>query len=100
MENFIKKIFDIDDEAEELKKVLEEKKQNLSKKFDEEIENIDTHYRRVVEEEKNNLSSRLKEIEAQEKLRLDDYEKKAEKLKLIFLQKKDELLEKISGNLL
>ena len=100
MENFIKNIFDIDEEAEKYQKSLEKEKLQLMQDRKSKIEELDKEYINVLADEKSNLNSRLKNIETQDTKQLDDYKKKSEKIKDIFAQKKDLLVKSFAKSLL
>ena len=100
MEDFIKKIFEIDDEAEKYEQSLEDKKKQLIKDRQDKLTKIDKEYEKAIKNEKENLNSRLNEIESSDNLKLEEFRKKAEDIKRVFEQKKDVLIEKFSDSLL
>lgn len=100
MEDFIKKIFEIDDEAEKYEQSLEDKKKQLIQDRQDKLTKIDKEYEKAIKNEKENLNSRLNEIESSDNLKLEEFRKKAEDIKRVFEQKKDVLIEKFSDSLL
>lgn len=100
MENFIKNIFDIDEEAEKYQNSLEKEKLKLMQDRKSKIEELDKEYINVLADEKSNLNSRLKNIEAQDIKQLDDYKKKTEEIKNIFAQKKVLLVRSFAKSIL
>lgn len=100
MEDFIKKIFEIDDEAEKYEQSLEDKKKQLIKDRQDKLSKIDKEYEEAIKNEKENLNSRLNEIESSDNLKLEEFRKKAEDIKRVFEQKKDVLIEKFADSLL
>lgn len=100
MEDFIKKIFEIDDEAEKYEQSLEDKKKQLIQDRQDKLSKIDKEYEEAIKNEKENLNSRLNEIESSDNLKLEEFRKKAEDIKRVFEQKKDVLIEKFSDSLL
>lgn len=100
MEDFIKKIFEIDDEAEKYEQSLEDKKKQLIKDRQDKLSKIDKEYEEAIKNEKENLNSRLNEIESSDNLKLVEFRKKAEDIKRVFEQKKDVLIEKFADSLL
>jgi hypothetical protein len=100
MEDFIKKIFEIDDEAEKYEQSLEDKKKQLIQDRQDKLTKIDKEYEEAIKNEKENLNSRLNEIESSDNLKLEEFRKKAEDIKRVFEQKKDVLIEKFSDSLL
>lgn len=100
MEDFIKKIFEIDDEAEKYEQSLEDKKKQLIQDRQDKLTKIDKEYEEAIKNEKENLNSRLNEIESSDNLKLEEFRKKAEDIKRLFEQKKDVLIEKFSDSLL
>ena len=100
MEDFIKKIFEIDDEAEKYEQSLEDKKKQLIQDRQDKLTKIDKEYEEAIKNEKENLNSRLNEIESSDNLKLEEFRKKAEDIKRVFEQKKDVLIEKFSVSLL
>ena len=93
MEDFIKKIFEIDDEAEKYEQSLEDKKKQLIQDRQDKLTKIDKEYEEAIKNEKENLNSRLNEIESSDNLKLEEFKKKAEDIKRVFEQKKDVLIE-------
>lgn len=100
MEDFIKKIFEIDDEAEKYEQSLEDKKKQLIQDRQDKLTKIDKEYEEAIKNEKENLNSRLNEIESSDNLKLEEFKKKAEDIKRVFEQKKDVLIEKFADSLL
>jgi len=100
MEDFIKRIFEIDDEAEKYEQSLEDKKKQLIQDRQDKLTKIDKEYEEAIKNEKENLNSRLNEIESSDNLKLEEFRKKAEDIKRVFEQKKDVLIEKFSDSLL
>lgn len=100
MEDFIKKIFEIDDEAEKYEQSLEEKKKQLIQDRQDKLNKIDKDYEDAIKTEKDNLNRRLSEIESSDSLKLDDFRKKAEDIRKMFEQKKEMLIEDIADSLL
>lgn len=100
MENFIKNIFDIDEEAEKYQNSLEKEKLKLMQDRKSKIEELDKEYINVLADEKSNLNSRLKNIEAQDIKQLDDYKKKTEEIKNVFAQKKVLLVRSFAKSIL
>ena len=88
MEDFIKKIFEIDDEAEKYEQSLEDKKKQLIQDRQDKLTKIDKEYEEAIKNEKENLNSRLNEIESSDNLKLEEFKKKAEDIKRVFEQKK------------
>ncbi|EJP22427.1 hypothetical protein HMPREF1142_1278 [Peptostreptococcaceae bacterium AS15] len=100
MEDFIKKIFEIDDEAEKYEQSLEEKKKQLIQDRQYKLNKIDKDYEDAIKAEKENLNRRLSEIESSDNLKLDDFRKKAEDIRKMFEQKKEMLIEEFANSLL
>ena len=100
MEDFIKKIFEIDDEAEKYEQSLEEKKKQLIQDRQDKLNKIDKDYEDAIKTEKENLNHRLSEIESSDSLKLDDFRKKAEDIRKLFEQKKEMLIEEFADSLL
>ena len=100
MEDFIKKIFEIDDEAEKYEQSLEEKKKQLIQDRQDKLNKIDKDYEDAIKAEKENLNRRLSEIESSDNLKLDDFRKKAEDKRRMFEQKKEMLIEEFANSLL
>ncbi|EFM39385.1 hypothetical protein HMPREF0379_0839 [[Eubacterium] yurii subsp. margaretiae ATCC 43715] len=100
MEDFIKKIFEIDDEAEKYEQSLEEKKKQLIQDRQDKLNKIDKDYEDAIKAEKENLNRRLSEIESSDNLKLDDFRKKAEDIRRMFEQKKEMLIEEFADSLL
>jgi len=100
MEDFIKKIFEIDDEAEKYEQSLEEKKKQLIQDRQDKLNKIDKDYEDAIKAEKENLNRRLSEIESSDNLKLDDFRKKAEDIRKMFEQKKEMLIEEFANSLL
>ena len=100
MEDFIKKIFEIDDEAEKYEQSLEDKKKQLIQDRQDKLTKIDKEYEEAIKNEKENLNSRLNEIESSDNLKLEEFRKKAEDIKRVFEQKKNVLIEDIADSLL
>lgn len=100
MEDFIKRIFEIDDEAEKYEQSLEDKKKQLIQDRQDKLTKIDKEYEEAIKNEKENLNSRLNEIESSDNLKLVEFRKKAEDIKRVFEQKKDVLIEKFADSLL
>lgn len=100
MEDFIKKIFEIDDEAEKYEQSLEEKKKQLIQDRQDKLNKIDKDYEDSIKAEKENLNRRLSEIESSDNLKLDDFRKKAEDIRKMFEQKKEMLIEEFANSLL
>lgn len=100
MEDFIKKIFEIDDEAEKYEQSLEQKKKQLIQDRQDQLNKIDKDFEEAIKIEKENLSHRLSEIESSDNQKLEDFRKKAEDIKRMFEQKKNVLIEEIAESLL
>ena len=100
MEDFIQKIFEIDQEAEDYQKTFENKKNALLEDRKMQFEKLDKEYLKVLEDEKNNLNRKLSEIENKDTKELDEYKQKADKVKSVFIQKKSELIEKFAKSIL
>lgn len=100
MEDFIQRIFEIDEEAENYQKTFENKKKELLKDRKEQFEKLDKEYLKVLEDEKNNLNLRLDEIENKDTKQLDEYKQKADRVKSVFIQKKSELIDKFAKSIL
>lgn len=88
MENFIQKIFEIDDEAEIYQKTFENEKNNLLKYKQERLQEIDNHYIKALEDEKSKIQSKLMDIQKQDVKKLDEYKNKSDEIKRNFLEKK------------
>lgn len=100
MENFIQKIFDIDENAENYQMDLEIKKQKLLNDRKEKLKCIDDEYFKVLEEEKENLSLRLESIEKEDLKKLESYNRKSIETKNIFMDKKETLVKNFANSIL
>ncbi len=100
MENFIQKIFDIDENAENYQRDLEIKKQKLLNDRKEKLKCIDDEYFKVLEEEKENLSLRLESIEKEDFKKLESYNRKSIETKNIFMDKKETLVKNFANSIL
>lgn len=100
MEDFIKKIFEIDDEAEKYEQSFEEKKRQLIQDRQDKLNKIDKDYEDTIKAEKENLNRRLSEIESSDNKKLEGFRKKSEDIKKMFEQKKDILIEEFADSLL
>ena len=100
MEDFIKKIFEIDDEAEKYEQSLEQKKKQQIQDRQEKLNKIDKDYEEAIKIEKENLNHRLSEIESSDNQKLENFRQKAEVIKRMFEQKKNVLIEDIADSLL
>lgn len=100
MENFIKKIFDIDTMTENYQKELDFKKQNLLNDRKERLHEIDLEYLNILKNEKENFEFCVEKFQKEQKDRLIDFNKKSTEIKDFFNNKKVILVKKFANDIL
>lgn len=100
MDDFIKKIFEIDKDSDDLKKVFEQEKRTLLEKRDKELKEIDEKYNSFIKEQEDILTLEIKNVERENVEKLDSFVQKSEEIKKTFKEKKDFLIDDITNCLL
>ncbi|KXB46559.1 hypothetical protein HMPREF3188_00634 [Tissierellia bacterium KA00581] len=100
MDDFIKKIFDIDKESDSFKKKFEEKKNSLLEERKKSIEEIDQKYHSFIKEQDDIFKLKLEKEEKENSKKLESFVQKSKEMRKIFNEKKDFLIDDIAKRLL
>lgn len=100
MDDFIKKIFEIDKDSDDLKKDFEKKKIFLLEQREKEKKEIDEKYNSFIKEQEDILKIQIKNLEIEHSEKLESFIQKSNEIKKIFDEKKDFLIDDITNCLL
>ena len=100
MEDFIKKIFDIDNSSDNYKKFFEDEKSKLVSEQKSKLDKIDENYFKILENEKTNLKVITEKLQIEQEEKLKIYKNQANSIRSNFDNKKESLLNSFSKVLL
>lgn len=100
MDNFIKKIFEIDKDSDSFKKTFEEKKKSLLEDRKKSIEKIDQEYCDFLKQQEDVFKLKIEKATEENKAKLDSFVTKSKEMRKIFDERKDFLIDDISKRLL